>query len=235
MTQQKNPSYLTHQYQCGSLIFSTLEPTPPSTPHPNASTPHPASTSDTFHTIYQLPTFILLKQVDSLPHLLGHYCNPRTSLTFSPPARDGRSKAHITSQPRRLLEHAYIHIVSVRDMQSIPPCSTSWMDCSSPQPLPPCMLSVPMERLDGHGVQQRVGAGSMCRHPARWEVSHKNVIIIPVEAKEEGKRRKTPVLATVEATSVILVTPLSSNGRGQAQADVSVTAGRWMWWRHSRY
>ena len=59
------------------------------------------------------------------------------------------------------------------------------------------------------------------------------VIGILVEAKKEGKRIESPILATVGSVAVLLgKTPLSSNSRGQARAAVSGAAGHWMWWRY---
>ena len=60
-----------------------------------------------------------------------------------------------------------------------------------------------MESLGGHGVQRRVGGGTMCRQPATWDVSWKKVISILIETKKEGKISKILVIATIEATAVI--------------------------------
>ena len=60
-----------------------------------------------------------------------------------------------------------------------------------------------MEIQGGHGVRRRVGGGAVCRQLAPWEVGREKLISILFEAKKEGKRRKIPVLATVESTAVV--------------------------------
>ena len=58
------------------------------------------------------------------------------------------------------------------------------------------------------------------------------VIGILVEAKKEGKRIESPILATLGSTALpFWITPLSSNGRGQARTAVSGAAFYWLWWR----
>ena len=47
-------------------------------------------------------------------------------------------------------------------------------------------------------------AAALCEGTqAPWEFGQENVIGILVEAKKEGKRRKSPVLDTVESTFVL--------------------------------
>ena len=47
------------------------------------------------------------------------------------------------------------------------------------------------------------GSDGAVRQPATWEVGREEVIGILVEEKKEGKRRKSPVLATVGSTAVL--------------------------------
>ena len=133
-------------------------------------------------------------------------------------ARDGRAAVHLTLYPCRLLGHASTRIVSFSDMQSKPTSSAAWLECDSLQPLSSCMLSVSMAVPGGSGFRRRSGrGGAVCRQ----------------SSKQEGKRRKNPVLDTVGSIATLFwITPLSSNGRGQARAAVSGAAGHWMWWRY---
>ena len=68
------------------------------------------------------------------------------------------------------------------------------------------MCSVLIAIPGGHGGQRRGGSGgssAMCRKLAPWKVGWENVIGILVSlGKKKGKRRKSPVLATVECTFV---------------------------------
>ena len=45
----------------------------------------------------------------------------------------------------------------------------------------------------GHGGRWNGGGGAVCRKPAPLEVGQEEVIGILVEAKKEGKRRKTRI------------------------------------------
>ena len=47
------------------------------------------------------------------------------------------------------------------------------------------------------------GSDGAVRQPAPWEVGREEAIGILVEEKKEGKRRKSPVLATVGSTAVL--------------------------------
>ena len=75
---------------------------------------------------------------------------------------------------------------------SSPPRSTACMACTSLQPLPSRMVSVPMAVPGGRGIRRRGGGGAVWRHPAPWEVGRENVIGILVEAKKEVKISKSP-------------------------------------------
>ena len=65
-----------------------------------------------------------------------------------------------------------------------------------------------MDIPGGRGLRRRVDGSAVCKKPAPWEVGREKLIRILVEAKKEGKRRKIPVLATVESTAVLFWNPL---------------------------
>ena len=165
--------------------------------------------------------------MDSLPHPLVWSCEPNPSPPCTPPAQYRSATAHITSCPHRFLEHASIWIVSISDMRSNLPRSISCMACASLQPLISRMLRVLMESPGGSRFWRRVGGGAVCRQSAPWWVDREKLIGILIKEKKQVKRRKIPVLATVESTAVLLGgTPLLRNGRGQARAVVYDAAGR---------
>ena len=107
-----------------------------------------------------------------------------------------------------MLYHASVRIVSVSDM--IPNLSRyiPWVACASLHPRPYRMLRVLMEILGGRGLRRHVDVSAVCKQPAHWEVGRENLSSILVEAKKEGKRRKSPVLTTVESTAVLFWNPL---------------------------
>ena len=121
--------------------------------------PHTEPTSDTFHPLSQITTFVPCNHADSPPHLLGRYCNPNPTRPCALPARDGNAAAHPTPYPRRLLENASVHIVSFSDMIYKPPRSTARTACAILQPLTSWTLSVPMVGPGGRGGRRRGGGG----------------------------------------------------------------------------
>ena len=64
------------------------------------------------------------------------------------------------------------------------------------------MFSVPMMGTGGRGGRW-CGSDGAVRKPATWEVGREEVIGILVEEKNEGKIRKSLVLATVGSTAVL--------------------------------
>ena len=59
-----------------------------------------------------------------------------------------------------------------------------------------------MTGTGGRGGQW-CGSDGAVRQPVTWEVRREEAIGILVEEKKEGKRRKSPVLATVGSTAVL--------------------------------
>ena len=112
-------------------------------------------------TILQLNMFGPWKRVDSIPHPLGQYLVTRPTPPWPPLALYGRTFGHVTSYPRRLCEYVSVYIfVSVRSTASNPLCSTAWMVCDNPKPLPSWMCSGLMASLGGRRGKWRGGAST---------------------------------------------------------------------------
>ena len=148
---------------------------------------------------------------------------------------DGSAAKQFMSLPSFLWEYASFWIfVYFRSINSIPLQSIAQMACASPNSLPSQMLSVPMASPRGCGGRVCGGRDVLYRQSAPWRIGWEKVNGILVSpGKKVRKRRKIPVLATVESTSIFFVAPFLSTERSWSQgATFFVVTGRLVWGRH---